>query len=52
MIDVPHLGFIVAAYAVTFLVVAGTVLAVLADGRRLARQIARFEGRTGRGPEA
>ena len=43
MTEVPHLGFILAAYSVTALVLGGTALAVLMDGRALRRQLARLE---------
>ncbi|WP_237477470.1 heme exporter protein CcmD [Lichenibacterium dinghuense] len=48
MTAVPHLGFIVAAYAVTVLVVGGAVAAVLLDGRALRRALERLEARAGR----
>ena len=45
MTAVPHLGFIVAAYAVTALVLAGAAVAILFDGRALRRGLARMEAR-------
>ncbi|MEW5425055.1 heme exporter protein CcmD [Amorphus sp. 3PC139-8] len=41
----PHLGFIVAAYAVTVAVIAVLIGWILLDGRRLKRQLARLEAR-------
>lgn len=41
----PHTGFIVAAYAAAALVVAGLILWVFLDGKRLRRQIAELEAR-------
>ena len=43
MSDVPHIGFIVAAYAITALVLLGTIAAVLVDGRRQTRLLSRLE---------
>ena len=48
MTAIPHLGFIVAAYAVTMLVLVGAAGAILLDGRALRRDLARMEARTGR----
>ena len=48
MMDVPHLGFIVAAYVVTTFVLVGTAAAILLDGRALRRSLALMEARTGR----
>jgi heme exporter protein D len=45
---VPHLGFIVAAYALTALVVGGLVAAALLDRRALRRALAALEARAGR----
>ena len=41
----PHLGFIVAAYAVAGVVVAGMVAAILWDYRDLLSRLARLERR-------
>lgn len=41
----PHAGFIVAAYAVTIVIVLALVVWVLADGRMLRRQLADLETR-------
>ncbi len=49
MTDIPHIGFIVAAYAVTLVVVGGMVVAVLLDRRALLRALERLEARAGRG---
>jgi heme exporter protein CcmD len=38
----PHFGFILAAYAVTFVVVAGMIGAIVLDHRALRRALARF----------
>ena len=43
MSAIPHLGFIVAAYGVTVLVLGGTVLAIVLDGRTQKRALARLE---------
>ena len=45
-----HTGFIVAAYAVTFLVLGGTVAAVLIDYRVQRRALARLSAADGRRP--
>jgi heme exporter protein CcmD len=45
---VPHIGFIVAAYGVTALVLAVMVAAVLLDGRAQARLLARLDAKTAR----
>lgn len=44
---VAHLGFIVAAYAVTVAVVGLLIVWTLWDGRRLKSQLARLEARHG-----
>jgi heme exporter protein D len=49
MMDIPHIGFILAAYAVTAVVMGGAVAAVLLDRRALLRGLARLEARAGRG---
>lgn len=49
MMAIPHIDFIVAAYAVTALVVGGAVTAVLLDRRALLQTLARLEARAGRG---
>ncbi len=43
MSDVPHIGFIVAAYAVTAVVLLGLVAAILVDGRAQRRLLAQLE---------
>ena len=48
MIEIPHIGFIVAAYAVTTLVLVGAAVAILLDGRALRRALARMERLDGR----
>lgn len=42
---IDHLGFIVAAYAVTIVVLAVLIGWIVLDGRRLRRQLARLEKR-------
>ncbi|RYC30839.1 heme exporter protein CcmD [Lichenibacterium minor] len=49
MSAIPHIGSIVAAYAVTAVVLGGTVAAVLLDRRSLRRTLERLEARAGRG---
>lgn len=52
MSAVPHLGFIVAAYAATAVTLGATVLALIFDRRTQARLLARFERRAdGAGPD-
>lgn len=43
MSEIPHIGFIVAAYAVTAVVLLGAIAAVLVDGRRQTRLLAALE---------
>jgi heme exporter protein D len=43
MIDAPHFGFVAAAYAVAALVVAGMILAILADYRAQSRALRALE---------
>ena len=56
MTGTPHLGFILAAYGVTALVLVATTLAILLDGRAQKRMLARIDhrpnGRTPALPEA
>ena len=42
MTAVPHIGFIVAAYALTLIVLAGTVLALVHDQRTQKKLLARL----------
>ena len=49
MTDIPHIGFIVAAYATAAAVVGGTVVAVLLDRRALLRALKRLESRASGG---
>ncbi len=50
MSAIPHLGFIIAAYALTALVVFGMIAAIWTDHRRLNRALAALdEARAGRG---
>ncbi len=48
MMAVPHIDFILAAYASTAVVLVGTAAAVLLDGRALKRSLARLETRAAR----
>jgi heme exporter protein CcmD len=41
----PHFGFVVAAYAVAFVIVAAMILVILGDYWTLRRDLARFPGR-------
>jgi heme exporter protein CcmD len=41
-----HLGFIIAAFAVTGVVLAGTIAAILLDYRAQLQALARLSGRT------
>jgi heme exporter protein D len=45
MAGIDHLGFIVAAYAITIVVLAALIGWTIWDGRRLKRQLARLEAR-------
>ncbi|WP_020174415.1 heme exporter protein CcmD [Methyloferula stellata] len=47
----PHLGFIVAAYGLGFVVIAGMVAAILYDQKILKRALAKLPGRGEGGPE-
>ena len=49
---VAHTGFIVAAFAITALVVGIMIFAVIMDHRSLKRALARFPGRDGEGEGA
>jgi heme exporter protein CcmD len=44
----PHLGFVVAAYAFAFVVIAGMIFTILADYLTLKRALAAFGERAGR----
>jgi heme exporter protein CcmD len=50
--DIPHLGYIVAAYAVAAIVIVGMIGAILLDYRDLAARLARLEARRGRSDAA
>ena len=39
MVSDPHIGFVIAAYAVTFVVIAGMIGAVVLDTRRLSAHL-------------
>ena len=43
MSDIPHLGFIVAAYVVTALAILAMIGAVVVDYRRLTRALSRLD---------
>jgi heme exporter protein D len=45
MIDDPHFGFVLAAYAIGFFIVAGMIFAILRDYFALRRALALFPGR-------
>ena len=49
MSEIPHLGFIVAAYAVTAVVMLAMILFVVLDGRAQRRLLAKLESRSGAG---
>jgi heme exporter protein CcmD len=51
MIDAPHFGFVVAAYAVAAVVILGMIAAVAADYRAQSRALRRFEEAGGRRAE-
>jgi heme exporter protein CcmD len=44
----PHIGFVVAAYAIAAIVLVGMVVAVLADYRALRKALRRLESDDGR----
>ncbi len=48
MSAIPHIGFIVAAYAVTTVVMLAMVVTVVLDGRALRRLLAKLETRAER----
>ena len=52
MIDAPHFGFVVAAYATAAVVILGMIVAIVADYRAQSRALRRFEQMRGRGDEA
>ena len=47
MMAVPHIGFILAAYGLTAVAMAGMVATVLMDGRALRRALDRLDPRRG-----
>ena len=47
----PHTGFIVAAFAVTFVAIAGTVVAIVVDHARLRRRLAGLQAQLPAGDE-
>ena len=46
----PHLGFIIAAYALALVIVAGMVVTILADYRNLKQALASLSGETSKDP--
>ncbi len=46
MSEIPHIGFIVAAYAVTAVVMLAMAIAVVLDGRAQRRLLAKLETRS------
>jgi len=48
----PHVGFVIAAYAIAFVVIAGMVVATLADYRSLKRNLERVAARARLGRDA
>jgi heme exporter protein CcmD len=45
--SVPHLGFIVAAYLLTFVVVLAMIIGVLADHRSLRKTLSKLDSKGG-----
>lgn len=43
MSDIPHIGFIVAAYLVTAIVILAMISAIVVDYRRLSRALRRLD---------
>ena len=52
MNDIPHLGFIIAAYGVAIVVVAVMTAAILLDYRDLTTRLAKFEKRRDEKPSS
>ena len=48
----PHIGFVIAAYAIAFVVIAGMIVTTLVDYRNVRKSLERFEtqARRHRGP--
>jgi heme exporter protein D len=44
----PHIGFVIAAYAIAFVVIGGMVIGTLVDYRSLKKSLERVETRTRR----
>ena len=44
-LDLPHIGFVIAAYAICALVIAGLIGATVLDYRAQRRALAAYEGR-------
>ena len=49
MMAFPHVGYILAAYGATVVILGGTIAAILVDRRTLTRSLAKLESRAGRG---
>ncbi len=47
MMAVPHIGFILAAYALTAVTMVGMVMTIVVDGRALRRALDRLDPRRG-----
>lgn len=47
----PHFGFIIAAYAIAFIIIAAMVFSILSDYFGLKRALARFPARRQRGED-
>ena len=51
LLSLPHIGFVIAAYAITFTAVVLLIGWVALDHRALRRALASYEGASGRLPE-
>ena len=47
----PHFGFVVAAYAIAFVIVAGMIVTILADYKRLKQALASLSRGTHQNPD-
>ena len=47
----PHLGFVIAAYALAFVIVAGMIVTILADYMRLKQALWSLSRETGQDPD-
>jgi heme exporter protein CcmD len=48
----PHIGFVIAAYAIAFVVIASMVIGTLLDSRSLKKSLERVETRTRRAQDS